>query len=330
MTNAGLQKTRARRRRSAAAGLIGALGLALAWAVPAAAAPKVVVSVLPLHSLAAGLMEGVGSPGLLIEGGGSPHSYSLSPRKARALGEAELVFWIGPALETFLDKPLAALAQGAEVIALADPARAEADGPLLLETRRSGAWASPDDDHGEEGHEEPDASWDPHLWLDPANAAAMAGIMAGALAKVDPDNAARYRDNRERLAVRLAALDDELTRLLATVKDRPYVVFHDAYQYFERHYGLNAVGAITLGPQRGPGARRLSEVRRSMRETGAFCVFAEPQFKPALAATVIEGTAARVAVLDPLGADLTPGPDAYFELMRGLARSLTGCLSASG
>ena len=143
----------------------------------------------------------------------------------------------------------------------------------------------------------------------------------------DPDNAARYGANLVRLVARLADLDRELADRLDPVKDRPYVVFHDAYQYFERRYDLNAVGAISLGPQRRPGARRLSEVRRQIQATGALCVFAEPQFEPALVATVIEGTAARAAVLDPLGADLMPGPDAYFELMQNLAGNLVECLA---
>ena len=152
-------------------------------------------------------------------------------------------------------------------------------------------------------------------------------MVADTLSDLDPAHAARYRRNGEALSARLDALDAELEETFRPVKDIPFIVFHDAYHYIEARYDLRAAGSITVSPDRPPGAKRLREIRRKILEAGAACVFSEPQFQPALVETVIQGTPARTAVLDPIGADLAPGPEAYFELMLGLAAALTGCLT---
>ncbi len=265
----------------------------------AAAAPKVVVSIKPLHSLVAAVMEGVGSPTLLLPGAASPHGHSLRPSGARALAGADIVFWLGPELEAFLERPLAALAGRERVVGLG---------------------ALPELTHP------PDRLADAHVWLSTANAGAIAAAAARVLAARDPENAASYAANGADLAVRLQALDAELHALLAPVALRPFVVFHDAYRYFVAAYGLNEVAAVAVDPERRPGARRLIEVRARIAATGARCVFTEPQLSPALAATVVEGTGARLAHLDPLGADLKPGAALYFTLMRRLGTALADCL----
>ena len=166
-----------------------------------------------------------------------------------------------------------------------------------------------------------------HVWLDPHNAKHIVAAAVSTLADVDPDNAAAYRRNGAAMLARLDALDAELRESLAPIKDVPYVVFHDAYPYVEARYGLNAVGSITVSPERTPGAKRLVEIRRKIRETKAACVFSEPQFEPALVSTVLTGTSAKTAVLDPLGADLPAGPEAYVQLVRNLAAALVDCLT---
>jgi len=171
---------------------------------------------------------------------------------------------------------------------------------------------------------------DMHVWLDPGNAKAMVRIIVATLQETDAANAAAYAANGAALIQRLDGLDTALKDILSPVRAMPYVVFHDAYQYFERHFGLNAIGSITISPDRSPGARRLVEIRQKIQETGARCVFAEPQFTPALVRTVVEGTPAKAASLDPLGALITPGPDAWFTLMEALATSLRDCLAAKG
>lgn len=296
--------------------------LPLTFAVHAAAAvPEVVASIKPVHSLVAGVMRGIGEPRLLIRETASPHTYSLRPSEAQALADADLVFWIGEDLETFLARPLGTLAADARSVALM-----ERPGLTLRAVREGGIrepHAGHDPGHGHEhGHEANDA----HIWLDPGNAELLVDTIADELSAADPANAARYRTNAEDLSARIDRLDDELGSRLGAVADRPFVVFHDAYRYFEDRYGLNAVGAVTVSPDRQPGAGRLAGIRTELEALGAVCVFAEPQFEPAVIDSVIEGTEVRRGVLDPLGAGLDDGPGLYFELMRGLADRLADCL----
>jgi zinc transport system substrate-binding protein len=312
-----------------------------AGAAAAGGAPRVVASIPPLHSLVAGVMDGVAKPVLLIPGGASPHGASLRPSQARALATADVVFWIGGGLEIVLEKPLAALAGAARTVAVsAQP------GIARLPLRQGGAWVAHDGEaqdgeahNGEVGADkavgtrdrhEPPGDYNPHVWLDPANARRIIEIAAAALSEADPGNAAAYAENGARLRRELEALDQELADMLAPVRSAPYVVLHDAYPYLERRYGLNAVGAVSLNPEVPPGARRLVELRRRIAGLGAVCLFAEPQFRPALLESLIRDTGARAGVLDPLGAALEPGARAYFRLMRGLARALAECLSGAG
>ena len=256
-----------------------------------------------------------------------------------------MVFWVGETMETFLVKPLHALAGDASVIELW-----RAPGLTLLPTREGGMWdahehgaeyAGAEPTTGQLARRQARRRWstgaahhahgetDMHIWLDPGNAKVLAAAIAAALGDADPSNAAIYQANAERLRQRLDELDRSLEDRLATVTDRPYVVFHDAYQYFEHRYGVKAVGAITINPTVRPSAQRLAEIRERLEQLDAACVFAEPQFEPTLVETVIEGTSAQTGVLDPLGAALDAGPDQYFQLMNGLADSLVDCLGTA-
>lgn len=294
-----------------------------------AEAPKVVVSIKPIHSLVASVMHGVGEPTLLVRGGASPHSYTMKPSDAKALSAADLVVWVGPELEGFLEKPLQANAPKATRMTLMD-----LKSLTLLQAREGGAWEPHDHghehhdhdhkDHAHEDHEELNS----HIWLDPANARAIVTATADALAAKDPADAEAYRTNADRTLQALDALDAELKTTLAPLKDKPFVVFHDAYQYFEARYDLSAVGSITVSPDRRPSAKRLSAIRAKIAGLNAACVFSEPQFEPTLVRTVVEGTKAKTGVLDPEGADLPEGEALYPTLMRNLAASLRGCLGA--
>lgn len=308
-----------RRRRviGVAAALLGA---AVLPSLAAAAAPKVVVSIKPIHSLVAGVMAGVGEPALVVAGGSSPHVYTLRPSDARKLEAADIVFWVGPILEGFLAKPISSLAGKAEIVELD-----RAPGIALLPAREGGDWEEDEHDHDHE----PTASaleQDGHLWLDPENAKAIVRIARARLSALDPANAERYRSNAAALERRLDALDAGLRQRLAAVRGLPFVVFHDAYQYFDRRYGLSAIGSITVGPEHLPGAQRIQAIHAKVARVGARCVFSEPEFEPRLVQTVIEGTRARTAVLDPEGAALRAGPELYFNLMGGLADALATCL----
>ena len=293
--------------------------------IEAPGVPGVVVSILPLHGLVAAVMEGLGTPHLLVRGGASPHNASLRPSDARALSAAKLVVWAGPGLETFLVKPLRALAGAAQVLTLT-----EAPEMVRLGQLSRSAFAAETAGEGEAGErdasEPNEGAINPHLWLDPRNAMEIGRQTAAALAKLDPGNAPRYAANLARLLARLEGLDRELAARLGPVAGIPFAVFHDAYPYLEARYALRTLGALTADPAVPPGAKSLAALRARLREAGGTCVFAEPQFRPAAVAVLAEGTGARTATLDPLGAGLEPGPEAYFALMRALVDALVGCL----
>ncbi len=297
--------------------------LALLLLFPVAhATPRVVVSVKPIHSLVSGVMQGVGTPELLIKGAASPHTYTLRPSDAKTLQGAQVVFWVGEGLEGFLQKPLAALAGRATVVKLMNSKDLK-----LLPARVGGAWErhAEGEAHGREAHDE--ASMDPHFWLDPENAKRTVEIVRAVLSKVDPEHSAVYARNAQGLAQRLDALDAELRTALQPVQHIPFVVFHDAYQYLEARYGLSAAGSVTVSAEQGPSARRIVEIRAKVKAANVRCIFHEPQFPATLIGTIVEGTDVRTGALDPLGAQLAPGTDAYFKLMRNAAGALIRCLA---
>lgn len=306
--------------------LAACAALLLSATAAATAAPTVVASIKPVHSLVASVMRGVGEPVLLVKGGDSPHTYAMRPSDATALSKAGVVFLVGEGLETFLADPLETLAPDATVVSLIG-----IDGLTTHAYREGGAMdghaEAAGDEHGHDDAHAGEDGIDPHIWLDPDNAAMILDEMAEILARADPQNAEIYRGNARAAREDLARLDAEIARRLAPVSDVPFVAFHDAYQYFQRHYGLNMVGTITVSPDRAPGAARIREIQREIGETGAACVFAEPQFDARIVDVVTEGTPARRATVDPVGAALRDGPELYPALLSGMAQSFAECLS---
>jgi zinc transport system substrate-binding protein len=292
--------------------------------MPAGAEPRIVTSFPLLQSLTAAIAGSI--PETLVKGGGSPHTYAMRPSDARALEHADLVIWIGPGYEGFLERPMAALAGRARSLVLA-----QAPGVVARNARGGGVWDAHDHGHGHShGHAKRGPEIDGHMFLDPANAQAFARAIGAALVELDPANAARYRANAAALEARLGALDAELGATLRPLAGRPFIVFHDSLQYLEARYGLTPAGSITVSPERRPSAQRLQRLRDRVARANAICVFAEPQFDAALARVVVEGTRARTGTLDYVGAEMAPGPELYFNVMRGLAKDLSSCLSAPG
>jgi len=294
--------------------------LAVAAAQPASAAPKVVASIKPLHSLVAGVMQGVGEPYLLVAGGGSPHTYALRPSQSQALAEADLVFWIGPELETFLVKPLVNLRSRNLTLRGGVVSLAQAENILKLPLLPPGIVDAPRTGEADHLH----ASVDMHIWLDPRNAAVMVQAIALHLAAVDPAHASIYRTNSTVMGVRLRALERQIAQELDAPL-APYMVFHDAYGYFEARFGVAPAAVISIDPERPPGAARIRALKTRIAQTNTACIFIEPQFEPRIAQRLAEGTSARLGVLDPLGADIKDGGDLYFTLLANLARNLRAC-----
>ena len=300
---------------------------ALLCANPALAAPRVIASVVPVHGIVSAVMDGIGQPQLLLRGSLSEHRASFTTSQIIDLGRADLVFIIGHGLEA----KLAQLSGSETVNGKRFVELSAAPGVTTLPIRRGGAWdphqheAEAADVHGEEA--EGVLAFDPHVWLDPENAKAMAAEVARDLAQIDPVNAAAYAANAKAFAASVDKTASVITADLAAVKAQPYIVFHDAYQYFEKHFGLSAVGSVADVSARPPSAQRLEEIRQKLLRSGAACVFREPQYDGKIVATVIEGTKARDGILDPLGAALEPGPHSYERLLKNLAADLRSCLA---
>lgn len=292
---------------------------ALAFQPAFAADLHVVASIKPIHSLVATVMQGVGEPVLIVKGASSPHTYSMRPSDAAALSKAEVVFWGGHQLEQFLEKPLESLGTKAtEVSLMEDPAI------KLLKPREGGTFEADDDhDHDHAGHGE---EIDPHFWLDPENGRAALKVIARTLSEKDPAHASIYAANAAKADKELESLEEELGNELAPVKNKPFIVFHDAYHYFEQRFGLHAAGSVTVSPETQPGAQRIAEIEDKIRSLGAVCIFSEPQFAPKLVDTIAGGSKSYKGVLDPLGADLSDGPSLYPTLLQSLAGNLRTCL----
>ena len=295
---------------------------------------NVVASIKPVHALVAAVMEGVGTPDLIIEGIGSPHTYSLKPSQAQLLQNADLVFWIGQDMEGFLEKPIEAIATNAISVTLMD-----IDGLIKIKLREGGSFENHDhddhadhdddhDDHADHDDHDDHSDIDLHFWLDPINAKAMVHTIEDALIAADPEHAPTYAANAEQMMGRLDDLVVEVDAALAPVRGQGYIVFHDAYQYYESRFNIAAVGSITVSPEVMPGVKRVSELQAKVRGLGATCVFSEPQFEPKLVSIIIENTDARTGVLDPLGATVAQGPNHYFTLIRNMTKALTDCLSS--
>lgn len=313
----------------------------LSAATPAAAELKVTVTIKPVHALVAQVMQGVGTPALLVQGAASPHTYALKPSDAKALNHADVFFRVSETVEPFTRKIAAALPDSVRTVTLA-----EAPGIELLSMRTGETFEKHDhshehktghghdhhdhDDHAEAGHAHEDHTnevRDGHVWLDPENARKMVAQIAHVLAEASPADADTFKANAARTDAALVALETDIARELAPVKGKPFVVFHDALQYFEHRFGLSAVGAITVSPEAKPSAKRLTEIRRKLDALSASCVFSEPQFQAKLVAAVTEGTSARSGILDPEGALVEPGPAAYETMLRNLAAGLKSCLA---
>ncbi len=317
-------------RRANTGVVLAASLLALSSAASSAAALSVVVTIKPLHALVAQVMSGVGTPELLVKGSASPHTYALKPSAARLLNGADLFFRMGETVEPFTARTVLSLPKSVEVVTLQEAPR------LKLLARRSGPTFERHVHRNSKGHDHghahdalpPAYAIDGHAWLDPDNAIAMVDRIEQALSAKAPEHAAAFKANADALRAGLAALSADLERDLKPIAGKPYIVFHDAFQYLEARYDLNSVGSIAISPEIPPSAKRLMELRHRIMSLGAMCVFAEPQFDTRLVANLIEGTSARAGTLDPEGGGLEPGPDLYFALMRRLVGNLKSCLGA--
>lgn len=296
--------------------------------------PNVAADIAPVHSLVSRVMDGIGAPKLVVQSGASPHGYRLRPSEAKALQDADLVFWMGEELTPWLDGALKTLASKASITTLMDQ-----EGVILHDFRESVLFEAHDhsdhndekdhDDHDDEkDHDDHDdhGGHDPHSWLSPENAKLWLNIIASKLSVSDPENAATYFMNAAAGQTEIEEMITEVSATLKPVQGGKFVVFHDAYQYFENDFDFYASGAISLSDASDPSPARVAKIQKRIRDEGIQCVLAEPQFKRGLVATVMEGSEATASVIDPLGADLKTGPKLYTQLIINMAKTLRNCL----
>ncbi len=310
------------------------LSAALLASLPAGAA-EVVTSIKPLQLITAALTEGVTEPELLLPPEGTPHHYALKPSDMRKLADAEVVIWVGPGLEQFLQKPLSRT--DAQIVTLlpdsaphehAETAVADHDEHEHEhehehdehEARQVAVEAAHDEHHSHADGE------DPHIWLDPLNALEMADRILPVLKQAFPDQQAQLQANREAFEIAVRHKDAEIAAQLAPYQTRGFFVFHDAYSGFVNHYGLNQLGYFTVDPARKPGARHLAEIRQQLEQSHAVCVFSEPQFTSAVVDAITSGLDVRQGELDPLARTATAGPQGYTDYLQSLSDHFVACL----
>ena len=284
---------------------------------PLKAEVNVVTSIKPLHSLTSYIMEGVGEPGLIIDGVASPHNFQIKPSHAKMLQKADLVIWVGEDLESFLPTALKSIPKNSVILELLDQS-----GLKKLKFREKNIFEG-HDDHGHDEHGHAHGEYDPHIWLDPLNAKVIVKKITNQLVKIDSSNSAAYKANSKKLLKDLDTLTKSIKKDLN--KNASFVVFHDAYQYFEKRFGLSVVGALTVNPDVMPGAEQLSEIREVIEEKKVKCIFSEPQFNPAIIKSIASDTGVKTGVLDPLGATINKSKNMYFNLIEDMSNALKDC-----
>ena len=296
--------------------------MSLSAGMSIAEAPQVAVDIAPVHSLVARVMEGVGTPNLIIPAGASPHEYNLRPSEAASLQNADVVFWVSASLTPWMKNAIETLAEDAVVTELF-----EVEGTLKLPFRQGVLFEEHDDHEAHDDHEGHNHDGDdPHAWLSPDNAAVWLNAIAQTLSKVDPDNASQYYLNAAAGQKELRELSIKINGILAPFEGRNFIVFHDAYQYFEKAFDFYAAGAISLSDARDPSPARIAKIQNRINEQNISCILSEPQFNPNIVAAVASGSDVKMGILDPLGVGLELGETLYFQTLHNLAKALSDCL----
>ncbi|MEH0834196.1 zinc ABC transporter substrate-binding protein ZnuA [Pectobacterium cacticida] len=330
--------------------LIAGVLLASVMSISTASA-AIITSIRPLGFIASAIADGVTPTEVLLPDGASAHDYALRPTDVQRLQSADLVIWVGPNMENFLEKPLMAISSTKQITLSALPAiKAELQKEASDEHEHS--HDREDDDHGsamqghdehehqDDGHEHQDdehehhddehehhhGEYNMHIWLSPEMAKQAAIAIHAKLLELMPQNKDKLDANLLYFTDKIAQADEKIVKMLAPVRGKGYFVFHDAYGYFEKHYGLSSLGHFTINPEIQPGAQRLHQIRTQLVEHKAVCVFAEPQFRPAVINAVAKGTDVRSGVLDPLGSNIALGRDSYANFLLQLSNQYASCL----
>ena len=294
---------------------------------------RVVTTIQPLHSLVSNVMDGRGDLSLILEGSASPHNFTLKPSHAKMIEKADIIFWFGEDLETFLEKPLKSIPNKAKIISfmkLSEIPKLKFREKNIFgdhDDHKDGHKDEHDDHKDEHGHKDAHGhahgEFDVHLWLDPSNAKIILKEVAHVLSEVDPSNAEKYNQNANKTITKIDRMIIDIDKSIN--KSARFITFHDAYQYFEKRFGVASMGTLTVNPDVQPGAKQVSEIQKLIKEKNIKCIFSEPQFNPKLINMIAKNTNSKTGVFDPLGSELASGQLLYFKLIRNLANNLKGC-----
>ena len=282
---------------------------------------KVVATIKPIHSLVAGVMDGLGSPSLIVDGSNSPHNFSLKPSHAKMIEDAEIIFWVGEDLETFMIKSLESIANNATKVSFMD-----LDNITKLKFKEENILEVEgyDDDHDDDDHDKhADGEFDAHIWLDPKNAIEIVNEIAKTLSLKDPNNKNVYYSNAEKLNHSLNELIKKIN--LSINKDARFIVFHDAYQYFEKRFDVSSAGALILNEEALPSAKKVSEIHKIIKKQNINCIISEPQFNPNIIKSIAQDSSILTRSFDPLGSSFDTNKNLYFEMILSLSNSLKDC-----
>jgi zinc transport system substrate-binding protein len=280
----------------------------------------VVASVRPLGFIASAIADGVTSTEVLLPDGASPHDFALRPSDLKKIRSADLVVWVGPEMEAYMTKSAAQLGPDRQVEISALPTVK----PLLQKGNEQEE--GQDHDHADHGHDHHHGEYNMHVWMSPEIAKQTAIAIHAKLLELMPQNKDKLDANLRQFEDSLTQVDKNLGKMLQPVQGKGYFVFHDAYGYFEKHFGLSPLGHFTVNPEIQPGAQRLHLIRTQLVEQKAVCVFAEPQFRPAVINAVAQGTTVRMGTLDPLGSGIALGKDSYVNFLSHLTNQYVSCL----
>ena len=302
-----------------------AFSLAAAMSLPAHA--NIVASIKPVGFIAAAIAEGVTPVDVLLPDGASEHDYALRPSDAKRLKNADLVVWVGPDMEAFMSKSAAELSakKNLEIVDIQGVSALLISGDDEDEHHEQNKSEDQDSSHHHHDH----GQYNMHVWMSPEIARKTAVAIHGKLLELMPQDKAKLDANLQQFETELADTDKRIGAQLAPVRNQGYYVFHDAYTYFEKHYGLSPTGHFTVNPEIQPGAQRLHQIRTQLVEQKAVCVFAEPQFRPAVIDAVARGTKVRKGTLDPLGTDISLSKDSYMKFLLQLSSQYETCLKGA-
>ena len=273
-------------------------------------AQNIVATIKPVHSIVQNILGDTIEAKLLIDNNSSAHNYQLKPSDIKLINKADVVFYIDPTLESFISRITGFNTSANRFVQLTSE-----DGLVLLEPRS--------DSHG---HDHEHDIVDTHIWLDPVNAKIIAKIVFKTLSAIYPENKEIYETNLIKTIEKLEQLDSSLKAKLEPIEHAAFITQHDAYQYFDKHYNLNFIRAISLDASIPPSVKLTQNLRISIENNNVKCIFSEPQYSDRLVKAIVNDARINAGILDPIGIDLNPGETLYFDLLTNLANNFVNCL----